>query len=250
MIRSALRRPILVSSAILGIAAAGTAAAMHTTPWAPIDAFLDQRSAPTSEQALLANDTSSSAYRAPGRTPFGAYNPKAEGPAAFATGSPVTHDSAKPPSASGFAADRLHGANAARGNGPSASAGNLWRLMGLAHANAASSAAATHASTPRQAAAPKSPKTPSSHSGSGHAQAPTPVATLAQTTPAMLIGNDPAPVGSLIGGAAGSPIPPPGGGVKIAGGGGSLAATPEPAPALLFGTGLIGLAALVRRRRA
>ena len=155
MIRSALSKPIIFTCGILGIAAA--AAAMRTTSWSPIEAFLDHRTAPESQQAAVATELTQTSPRSAGQASFGAYSPSAQGPAVFPQGGVAPmHDSAKSASASGFAADRLHGAYSAGANGPSASAGNLWRLMGLARPAAAGGTHATHAAAARTSA-PKAP---------------------------------------------------------------------------------------------
>ncbi len=262
MIRSALRRPILITCGILGVAAAGAAAMHTTTSWSPVDAFLEFRSAPETQQAALMDATTASGLRSGSRTPFAEYQPSAVGSGSVPTGGEARAlGTGKASGASSWAADHLHGAYSAGGAGPSAAAGNLWRLMGLAHGRSeAATTASTHAATPRQPKAPKPPKEP--HNSSGHgggATVTTPPASAPLTTaPVLLIGGDPASVGlpaatsggpstgAFAPGAGHVPNLPTVGHVGHAAGG--MAATPEPASFLLLGTGLLGFGWMRRRR--
>ncbi|HZT75047.1 MAG TPA: PEP-CTERM sorting domain-containing protein [Vicinamibacterales bacterium] len=252
-----MSRPILVACGILAIAAA--AAAMRGTSWSPVDAFLDYGSVPVSQQqAALTNDVEPTGLRGTGRTPFGPYQPAATPPGAVVSGSSVPHDGAKGASTYGFGLDHVHGAFSSGGSGPSASAGNLWRLMGLGHGRSTQTptAAATHASTPaRPPKAPAQTHTPAAHSGSGGSHGSSGPSTTTITAPAILIGNNAAPVGSLIGDTPTTPgggtfAPGAPGGLHTPNGGPGFSATPEPASILLLGTGLIALAAMLRRVRA
>jgi hypothetical protein len=267
--RLAFRRIVFFASGVLAIAAA--AAAMRGTSWSPLDAFLEHRSGPESQQAVLNRDLTAGGLSATGHTAFGHYDPSAVAPGGIVSGSAGAHDSGRA-ATSGFAPDRLHGAFGAGGSGPSASAGNLWRLMGLTRAAspAASPESTTHVSTPRPPAPPRTHTStggathtapPSSHaSAPSNHSAPTPGAVT--TAPVILIGNNPTPVSGLIGGGSSGPTGGggsfgPGGGTGgtgggggSIGGGGGFSATPEPAAILLVGSGLIAVAALRRRRRA
>jgi hypothetical protein len=267
--RLAFRQILFFASGVLAIAAA--AAAMRGSSWSPLDAFLEHRAGLESQQAALNRDVTAGGLSATGRTSFGHYDPSAVPPGGFTSGSTGAHDGSRSPM-SGFAPDRLHGAVGAGGSSPSASAGNLWRLMGLAHAPspAASPDSTTHVSTPRP---PAPPRTHTSTGGTTHtpshgsATAPSfSTHAPATTAPVILIGNNPTPVSGLIGGGSSGPTGGSfapggggggggggtigGGGGSVGGGGGGFSATPEPAAILLVGSGLIAVAALRRRRRA
>lgn len=138
--------------------------------------------------------------------------------------------------------------------GGGASLGGLWRLMSLSRRSP--HAAAHAASTPRAAAAPRSPRAvnprpPSSGSGStggGSLTTPAQIPAAAddlfaeQTTsiPDLL-----SPGGTAVGSGPGA-----GGSVSKSGDPAGLAATPEPGTLLLLCTGLLGIAHLLRRRLA
>jgi hypothetical protein len=282
VIRSAIRRTTLFACGILGIAAA--AAAMRGNSWSPLDAFLDHGTAPESQQALLNTDLSPNGSSGSLRTSFGsAYRPSAIGPGV--TGMSIggfSHDADKS-NEGGWSSSRMAGAFAASHDGPSASAGNLWRLLGLTHGQAATTqTASTHTSTPHQTAPkPAAPHTTAPHSSNGGSQgggSPANVINVVNspsasvtanatfvTAPVILIGNNATQVSNLIGGGnsgsqgsggsfvQGGTLPPVhrgGGQGGGQGGGGGLSATPEPASIFLIGTGLFGLAAIVRRKRA
>jgi len=271
VIRSAIRRTALFACGILGIAAA--AAAMRGNSWSPLDAFLDHGTAPESQQALLNADLGSNGLSGSLHTSFGsAYRPSAIGPSV--TGMSIggfSHDAGKS-NEGGWSSTRLAGANAAGHEGPSASAGNLWRLLGLTHGQVATTPSA-HASTPHQTASKpaSAPHTNAPHASNGGQSSAinvvnSPSTSIAVvnaafvTAPVILIGNNAIPVSNLIGGGSsggsfvqGGSLPPMHGGTLPPihhGGGGGLSATPEPASIFLMGTGLFGLAAIVRRKRA
>jgi hypothetical protein len=219
---------------------------MRVTSWSPVDAFLEHRAAPESQQAL-ATDLNMSGLHGGSRSPFGAYDPAAIGYGAFNSTSSASGRHDAHAGVTGFTPDRLHGSFSSSASGPSASAGNLWRLMGLSRGHSAAAPSSTHTATHQPSSSKPSSSHAPSHSTSGHGPSTT-------TAPVILIGNDPTPVGGLIGGgSSGNSVSgtfPPVGGHSPTGGGLKLAATPEPASVLLLCTGLIGLAALIRRRRA
>lgn len=256
MTRSILSRLILLAFGILAVA--GAATAMRVNQWSPIDAFLEHRNTTPLVGTTMADSLKPGSTQAANHSPFGAYDPMAVPPAVgFVSGTAGAIEPGRE-STSGFGPDRLQGAPSAGGSGESASLGGLWRLMGLARHHDAT--VSTRVPSTRAAAAPKPPRTSSSRhaSGGGNVTAPVvsaanPVGTIAMvTTPAILIGNNAAPVTKLISGATGGGTLSTPGGTKLTVGatGGGMSATPEPPAALLIGTGLLALVLTLRRVRA
>jgi hypothetical protein len=147
------------------------------------------------------------------------------------------------------------------GSSASVSLGGLWRLMGLnsrRHEPAPSQPTAVTATvrTPKPARetkpapprtprpAPRRPPSPPSTSAGGVVPAPT------GTAPTSGFDQFTLPIGDLTGvttptgGTLG-----PGGGSIATGGSGGIASTPEPGTLALLGSGLIGIAGVLRRRR-
>ena len=241
MTRSIFSRLILFVCGILTIA--GASAAMRVKHWTPIDAFLEYRNTTPVIGSTIGTDATPGGAMAFNRTGFGAYHPDALAPGGFVTGTAHKLDAGRRTDMD-FDDERLPGAAAAGVSGPSASLAGLWRLMGFAHAE-------SHTGTGNSHTHVSSPKPTTHHPAAAAHPAPTLVGTVAQvTTPAILIGNNPTAVGGLIGGTTQLPSGSfATGGTKSPGGVGSFSATPEPASALLFGTGLLALSMVFRRRR-
>ena len=140
------------------------------------------------------------------------------------------------------------------GSSASVSLGGLWRLMGMnsrRHEPAPSQPAAA-ARTPKparetQAAPPRAPRPAPRRPPSTGGVVPAPTT---GTTPTSGFGEFTLPIGDLTGVTTptGGTLGPGGGSVGI-GGGSGLASTPEPGTLALLGSGLIGIAGVLRRRR-
>jgi len=262
VLHSTRLRAMLVVAATLAIA--GVAAAYKLNRWTPIDACL----CPTSQHAdatqtatatdvpsakpdwvRAQNDHSSSAIdgQALASVPLGRTESSAIG---------KTNTSGRSQFAPWGNAKGLSRMTSGSGSAPSVSMGGLWRLMALnsrRHETSATTAVvhtekpARQPSSPRPAAPPRAPSRPGRP---GAPPAPSlPPTTAATPLPTSGFNDFNLPVGVL----AGAPDPTsgtlgPGGGV-IPSVGGGLATTPEPGTFALLGTGLLGIAGVLRRRR-
>jgi len=255
-----IRRVVIVVAVLL---VSGAAAAMKLTSWTPANMCFcptpDRANAAAKAESGLEALATSGNFKVPLDTDTIAHHSGG----AMAGGSAValaessdgrSHAEGGRPSWTPWGKHSNHRVNSSSESAPGVKLGSFWKMMSLvgrahheseanAHVKAAVSA---RVSTPKPSRPPVSaPKPPAASSGVGAGAATPP--------PGSAFGEETTPVGQLASGGSSSAAGSLGAGSSgsvHAGAASNLAATPEPASFALIATGLLGVAGLIRRRRA
>jgi len=169
-----------------------------------------------------------------------------------------SHDEGGRPSWTPWGKHSNHRANSSSESAPTVRLGSFWKMMSLVgrahHEQQVNTTVKTAVSV--RASAPKPSRPPARSGSGGSGSGGSAVGAGAATPPTgSAFGEETTPVGQLAGGGSTSASGSLGAGSSAAGSvhagaGANLAATPEPASFALIATGLLGIAGLIRRRRA